>query len=110
MANQQEISMNDNSDFEKEDERQRRMSATTEDDLAEHECPISATVLEDGTIVVNHYLDEENDVLLKGPSMQQIGEKYKLAFVVLTALFVIGVIAVVVALLVSKPWVDGEGL
>ena len=55
-------------------------------------------------------LDEENDVLLKGPSMQQIGEKYKLAFVVLTALFVIGVIAVVVALLVSKPWVDGEGL
>ena len=110
MSSQQDISVNDDSDFEKADKHQRQLSETTEDNLAAHECPISATVLEDGTIVVNHYLDENTEMLHKGPSLQQVGEKYKLACLIVTSLLVVGVIAAVVTLLASEPWVDGEGL
>merc|ERR1712046_214687 len=96
------------SEFTKLEIHQGQQSET--DDLSEHQAPLAATVLPDGRIIVNSYLDEQTGEFLRGPSMQQIHMRYKLACLVGIILMIIVFILGVVFTLLSKPWVDGEGL
>ena len=100
--------MSDDSEFDKLEINQRQQSET--DDLSAHEAPLAATVLPDGRIVVNSYLDEETGEFKRGPSIQQIQMRYKWACLVGVVLSIIVLIVIIIITIVTKPWEEGVGL